>query len=74
MKKIIEIKGMNCPKCQARIEEALSKVSGVKSAKTDLKKKVAVVSGEATDEALTKAVVDAGYTVISVSVKKGLFS
>ena len=74
MKKIIEINGMNCPKSQARIEGALSKVEGVKSVKTDLKKKTATVTTEVENEILTKVVTDLGYTVVGVSVKKGLFN
>ena len=74
MKKIIEINGMNCPKCQARIEGALSKVEGVKSVKTDLKKKTATVTTEVENEILTKVVTDLGYTVVGVNVKKGLFN
>lgn len=73
MKKIIEISGMNCSKCQARIENALNSLEGVKSVKTDLKKKTATLTTELSDEILAKAVVDAGYTVLSITEKKGLF-
>ena len=37
--KVIKVEGMNCSRCQARIEEAVKKVDGVKSVKTDLKNK-----------------------------------
>lgn len=74
MKKIVEISGMNCPKCQARIENAVKALEGVKSVKTDLKKKTATVSGDVSTEILQKAIVDAGYTVVNITEKKGLFS
>lgn len=74
MKKIVEISGMNCPKCQARIENAVKALEGVKSVKTDLKKKTATVSGDVPTEILQKAIVDAGYTVVNITEKKGLFS
>lgn len=73
MKKIIEISGMNCSKCQARIENALNSLDGVKSVKTDLKKKIAIITTDLNDEILAKAIVDAGYTVLSITEKKGLF-
>lgn len=75
MKKIIEIKGMTCGHCQARVEKALGAIEGV-TAKVDLKKGQAVVeiSGAADDETLTGAVTQAGYGVVSITEKKGFFS
>ena len=74
MKKIIEIKGMSCGHCQARVEKALNAIDGAQ-AKVDLKKNRAVVSlkEDIPDQSLKDAVVDAGYEVISISEKKGLF-
>lgn len=75
MKKIIEINGMTCEHCQARVEKALNAISGVK-AKVELKKKRAVVdlTKEVDDQLLTDTVTEAGYEVVSVKEKKGLFS
>lgn len=75
MKKIMEINGMSCGHCQARVEKALNAIDGVE-AKVDLKKKRAVVtlSKEVADKTLSEAVTEAGYEVISVAEKKGLFS
>jgi len=75
MKKIIEIKGMSCEHCQARVEKALNVLEGV-DAKVDLKKNRAVVnlSKDITDQVLSDAVTEAGYEVVSVTEKKGLFS
>ena len=75
MKKIIEINGMSCGHCQARVEKALNEIDGVE-AKVELKKNRAVVSlkHEVADQILKAAVTEAGYEVISVTEKKGLFS
>ncbi|MGB8453293.1 MAG: copper ion binding protein [Anaerocolumna sp.] len=74
MKKIIKIEGMTCSHCQARVEKALNAVSGV-DAKVDLKKKAAVVSfdTDVSDSVLKDAVTEAGYEVVSIEEKKGLF-
>lgn len=76
MKKIIKIEGMSCEHCKKRVEDALSAISGVSSAKVNLKEKEAVVSlkEEVSDEILKNAVKEAGYEPKSVEVKKGLFS
>jgi copper chaperone CopZ len=74
MKKIIEIQGMSCGHCQARVEKALNSIDGVE-AKVELKKNRAVVNlkKEVGDQTLRDAVTEAGYEVVSVSEKKGLF-
>lgn len=75
MKKIIEINGMTCGHCQARVEKVLNAIEGV-DAKVDLKKNRAVVnlSTSVADQTLSNAVTEAGYEVISISEKKGLFA
>lgn len=74
MKRIMTIEGMSCAHCQARVEKALQSISGVE-ATVNLKKKIALVEADAsvTDEMLTKAVEEAGYVVMSMEAKKGLF-
>ena len=74
MKKIISIKGMSCGHCAARVENAIRQISGV-SAKVDLAKGHALVTLEKdiSDEILSAAVAEAGYTVSSITEKKGLF-
>ena len=47
--------------------EALSAVPGVTAVKVDLDSKSAVVTGDAGDEALKKAVADADYTVTEIA-------
>ncbi len=75
MKKIIEINGMSCGHCQARVEKVLNEIDGV-NAKVELKKNRAIVnlSKEVSDQTLKDAVMEAGYEVGSVTEKKGLFS
>jgi copper chaperone len=74
MKKIIKIEGMTCGHCQARVENALNDIPGVE-AKVDLKKKAATVSfnSDISDSQFKDVVTEAGYEVVSIEEKKGLF-
>ena len=63
--KTITIKGMMCAHCVAHVEKALTALEG-ESARVDLTSGTAVVTGPADDAALTKAVTDAGYEVVSI--------
>lgn len=74
MKKNIAIEGMSCAHCQGKVEKALNNINGVE-AKVDLKKKMATVKfdGAVSDETLKNAVTDAGFTVVSIEEKKGIF-
>ena len=69
-KKTLKIEGMMCEGCVKSVKEALEKVPGITSVDVDLKKGTAVVQGDADDETLIKAVVDAGFRG---SIKRGLF-
>ena len=71
--KVIKVEGMNCPRCQARIEDALKIVEGVKSVKIDLKNKEVKVKGEVNSETLESIIIETGYKVVSITEKKGLF-
>ena len=64
--KTMIIDGMMCMHCKAHVEKALNAIDGV-TATVDLDSKSASITGDATDEILTKAVTDAGYTVISIN-------
>lgn len=63
----MKIEGMMCPHCQAAVTKALNGIEGVK-AEVNLEKKEAYVEApdSVSKEDLTKAVVDAGYEVVSV--------
>ena len=60
------IEGMMCAHCQAHVEKALKEVAGVTEVTVSLENKNAVVTGDASVEALKQAVVDAGYEVTDV--------
>ena len=65
--KTMKIEGMSCGHCSARVEQALNAIDGV-SAKVDLEAKTAsiVLSKPVEDQALVKAVTDAGYQVVGI--------
>ena len=65
MKKTLSIEGMMCTHCAAHVEKALNALPGVTAA-VDLAGSSAVVTGDVSDEALKKAVADAGYTVTDI--------
>jgi len=66
MTKTMKIEGMMCQMCVKHVTNALNALPGI-TATVDLDAKTATVTGEATDEALKKAVEDAGYQVVSIS-------
>lgn len=68
MKQIIEIEGMSCSHCSARVEGALNAIGGVK-AKVDLKRGTAEVKSDAGVPAdlLKRSVEELGFVVKSIS-------
>lgn len=74
MKKLITIEGMHCEHCQGRVEKALNAMEGVE-AKVNLKNKQATValSRDIPDEEFAKVIEEAGYQMVSIKEKKGLF-
>ena len=63
-KKTVTIKGMMCTHCVSHVEKALTAL-GVQ-ADVDLATGTAVVTGNVSDDALRKAVTDAGYEVVDI--------
>lgn len=55
------VTGMSCAACQARVEKAVAKVEGVESVSVSLLTNSMGVEGSASDEAVIKAVQEAGY-------------
>ena len=55
------VTGMSCAACQARVEKAVAKVEGVTSVSVSLLTNSMGVEGSVSDEAVIKAVTDAGY-------------
>jgi len=75
IKKIVSIDGMHCMHCASSVEKAISSIDGVKSAKVNLDKKTctAKLSGDVEDAAIISAIKEAGFEVIGIETKKGLF-
>ncbi len=65
----IQVKGMMCHHCEARIEKALSEISGVTSAKANFESgKVSVFTNRSiSDKVLKKAITNEGYKVIKIN-------
>jgi len=67
MEKVLQIKGMSCMHCSARVEKALNSIDGVE-AKVDLETNTAKVnlSKNVSDDEMKAAVDRVGYEVVSV--------
>jgi len=65
MQKTLNIEGMMCPHCEARVKKCLEAIEGVASADVSHKEDKAIVTltKDVSDELLKKTVEDAGYTV-----------
>ena len=68
MKKTMIIEGMMCVKCKGRVERALNAIDGVE-AEVILEAKTAniVLTENVSDDALTAAVTNAGFKVVSIA-------
>lgn len=68
MTKTLKIEGMACMHCSNAVKTALENLDGVQSASVDLdgKSAVATLSGTVAEDALRKAVEDAGYQVTAI--------
>ncbi|WP_392566594.1 heavy metal translocating P-type ATPase [Utexia brackfieldae] len=68
MEKQLTIDGMTCGHCRSHVEKALQAVPGVTEVSVDLANKSAHLKADASvsNEALTKAVSDAGYQVVEI--------
>ena len=64
MATVINVEGMMCPHCKARVEQVCKAVPGATDAVVDLQAKNVTVSGNADVAALKKAITDAGYEVV----------
>ena len=63
----LNIEGMMCPHCEARVKSALSSVEGAISVEVShINKEATVVSESDISDMLSSAVTDAGYNVISI--------
>lgn len=64
METVIKVEGMMCTHCKARVESVCKAVAGAVDAVVDLQAKQVTVTGDASVDALKKAITDAGYEVI----------
>lgn len=64
MENVIKVEGMMCVHCKARVEHVCKEIPGVSDAVVDLEKKQVSVTGDASVDALKKAITDAGYEVV----------
>ncbi|MBP5576714.1 MAG: heavy metal translocating P-type ATPase [Treponema sp.] len=65
------VTGMSCAACSARVEKAVSKVSGVQSCSVSLLTNSMGVEGTASDSEIIEAVVNAGYGASVKSTENG---
>lgn len=68
MTKTINIEGMMCPHCEANVKKTLEGMDGITEAVVSHEKGTAVITltADISNEELTKAIVDKGYTVTSI--------
>ena len=68
MEKTLQITGMMCPRCEARVKKALEALDGVTEAQVSHEKGTAVValSGDVSDDALKAAVEAKDYKVTGI--------
>ncbi|MCR4874381.1 MAG: heavy metal translocating P-type ATPase [Clostridia bacterium] len=64
------VTGMSCAACSARVEKAVSNVDGVNQCSVNLLTNSMIVDGSASQEAIIKAVQDAGYDAYIPTEKK----
>ncbi len=76
MKKVIAVRDLCCERCARRLAGTLELCDGVLKAKANFKKNCVFVEvrSDFPDEKLREAVESAGFEVISVAPRKGLFS
>ena len=63
MTKEYQIKGMNCPHCQATVTKSISGVNGVEQVEVNLSSGTATVEGSHNPEDVVAAVRAAGFDV-----------
>ena len=68
MKKTMNIEGMMCEHCEARVKKCLEALEGVEEAVVSHKEGTAIISmkEEVSDEVLKKAVEDQDYKVVQI--------
>ncbi len=66
----LKVNGMMCPKCEARVVDAVKKVTDAKKVAASHKRdECTLVAESADEEALRKAIADAGYEMTSMKAE-----
>lgn len=73
MKRVIETEGMCCKKCAERAEKKLLLSDGVSGARANYKRGTILVETSLSDEEIASIVTEAGFTVVKVRDRKGIF-
>lgn len=66
MKRKVQIEGMSCNHCVAHVKEALMALNGIEVIEVNLENKYALISGDASEQAIKEAIDEAGYDVVSI--------
>ncbi|MDT2709113.1 heavy metal-associated domain-containing protein [Enterococcus gallinarum] len=66
MKKTYQVEGMKCEGCAKTVRETLARVAGVTEVTVNLNKKTATVISDAPEQALTAALKDTSYRLLSI--------
>lgn len=64
MKTVLNVNGMMCPHCKARVEAVCKEIPGVMDAVVDLQQKNVTVDGTADRAVIAEAITKAGYEVV----------
>lgn len=65
MEKVVTVSNMNCAHCEGKIDKGLNELDGVKAV-VNLADKTVTVQSELTDDQLTEAIANIGYTVSEI--------
>lgn len=65
MKKVMQVEGMMCPRCEARVKKALEALEGVESAlpEREASRVTVTLTASVSNEVLVRTVTEAGYKV-----------
>lgn len=64
METVIQVNGMMCSHCKARVEKICRQLPGAENAVVDLQAKTVTISGQIDVDAAKKAIAEAGYEVV----------
>jgi copper chaperone len=62
MGRYFRVQDISCDHCKRALEDELGDLEGIESVSVDVATKTVEIEGTASDEAITAAIVEAGYT------------